>query len=154
LHATRALREDSLRLAALLDERSHGSPYRWWGLAGGILWAVIDTFLAVALGISFTVDGRDATWLAVVYFGSSFAMLGWLAGYALEARHRIAEQTAALAATRARLAQSEKLAALGQLATAIAHEVRNPLAIMRSAAQGMVEGPTPPGESWRAPRRS
>ena len=35
--------------------------------------------------------------------------------------------------------QSEKLAALGQLATAIAHEVRNPLAVIRSAAQGLGE---------------
>jgi signal transduction histidine kinase len=40
---------------------------------------------------------------------------------------------------------------LGQLATAIAHEVRNPLAIMRSAAQGVLEGTaTPEPETVRA----
>jgi signal transduction histidine kinase len=124
--------------------------YRWWGLAGGILWAVTDTLIAVALGISFEVNGRDATLLTGIFFGSSIALLGWLVGYALDARQRdraaaaiIQEQTVALATTRARLAQSEKLAALGQLATAIAHEVRNPLAVMRSAAQGLLEGPGP-----------
>jgi two-component system sensor histidine kinase HydH len=124
--------------------------YRWWGLAGGILWAVTDTLIAVALGIRFAVNGQDATLLTGIFFGSSFALLGWLAGYALDARQRdrvaaatIQAQTEALAVTRARLAQSEKLAALGQLATAIAHEVRNPLAIMRSAAQGLLEGTGP-----------
>jgi two-component system sensor histidine kinase HydH len=129
------------------------SRYRWWGLAGGILWAVTDMLLAVGFGISFEVNGRDATLLAGLFFGSSFAMLGWLAGYALDARQRdrtaaalIREQAEALASTRARLAQSEKLAALGQLATAIAHEVRNPLAVMRSAAQGLLEGPGPVDE--------
>jgi signal transduction histidine kinase len=40
-------------------------------------------------------------------------------------------------AAREKLIQNEKLAALGQLAAAIAHEVRNPLAVIRSAAQGL-----------------
>src|SRR5262249_11074997 len=37
------------------------------------------------------------------------------------------------------LAQSEKLATLGQLAAAVAHEVRSPLTVIRSAAQGLAE---------------
>ena len=91
-------------------------------------------------------NGGDATLFVGLFFGSSFALLGFLIGYVMEARRRdqaaaalIREQVDTIAATRARLAQSEKLAALGQLATAIAHEVRNPLAVIRSAAQGIGE---------------
>ncbi len=119
---------------------------RWWGLLGGILLAASDTALVSALGITFQVNGGDATLFVGLFFGSSFALLGFLVGYVMEARRRdqeaaalIREQVDTIATTRARLAQSEKLAALGQLATAIAHEVRNPLAVIRSAAQGIAE---------------
>jgi two-component system sensor histidine kinase HydH len=131
---------------------------RWWGLAAGILWAVMDTATAVVLGIRFDVNGHDATLVTGAFFGSSFAALGFLIGWVVEARRRdqkaaavIREQVEAIAAQRARLAQSERLAALGQLATAIAHEVRNPLAVIRSAAQGLAEAlPAGDAESLRA----
>src|SRR5437764_1463383 len=51
----------------------------------------------------------------------------------------IRTQMEAIGAARARLVQSEKLAALGQLSATIAHEVRNPLAVIRSAAQSLGE---------------
>jgi signal transduction histidine kinase len=83
--------------------------------------------------------GRDVTALVFVWFGLSFALLGFLLGGVVDAGRREREATAALDAARSRVAQSEKLAALGQLAAAIAHEVRNPLAVVRSAAQGLGE---------------
>jgi signal transduction histidine kinase len=131
---------------------------RWWGLAAGVLLAAVDTVIAVALGFTFEIGGHDATVLAGLFFGLSYALLGFLVGYVAEGRQRdraaaavIQAQSEALQATRTRLAQSEKLAALGQLATAIAHEVRNPLGIMRSAAQGVLEAAvTPEPETVRA----
>jgi len=120
---------------------------RWWGLAGGALVGLLDLAGTLLLGIRFEMNGLDVTLAALALYGGTFAATGFLFGLVLEARRRdrraaaiIAAQMEDVAATRARLAQSEKLAALGQLAAAIAHEVRNALGVIRSAAQGLNEG--------------
>jgi signal transduction histidine kinase len=118
-----------------------------WLLAGlGVAIAVVDTLTMRALGIGFAMNGRDVSGLVAATFGSSLAALGFLLGRVIEGRRRDAEQSAlirvqteAIEAARARLLQSEKLAALGQLSATIAHEVRNPLAVIRSAAQSLAE---------------
>ena len=131
---------------------------RWWGAAAGIVLAVADTLTITALGVRFELNGHPAGALVTAWFGSSWTLLGFLIGYVVEGRRRdrrqaetIRAQTEAIAATRARLAQSERLAALGQLAAAVAHEVRSPLAVIRSAAQGLAESmPKGDAETERA----
>jgi signal transduction histidine kinase len=120
---------------------------RWWGFAVGATVGLADLLSTLLLGISFEMNGRDVTLYALGLYGTTFAMTGLLFGLVLEGRRRdrraaaiIAAQMETVTATRTRLAQSEKLAALGQLAAAIAHEVRNALAVIRSAAQGLNEG--------------
>jgi len=123
-----------------------GPRWRFWGLGAGIVSGIIDTLGMRAVGVPLEVAGSDVTLIVAAYFGISFAALGYLLGYLVEQRRReramaatVQQQTETLAALRSRLAQSEKLAALGQLAATIAHEVRNPLGVIRSAAQGIGE---------------
>jgi len=145
-------------MAMRLDSPNTALPrLRWLGTAGGLLLGLIDTIGMWLLGMSFQLNGMDAWWFVALYFSSSFALLGFLVGYVVEQRRSdrqkadvIRSQLEALDAARTRLAQTEKLAALGQLAAAIAHEVRNPLAVIRSAAQSLGETLPDSDEAGRA----
>lgn len=119
---------------------------RWRFAAAAFLLGVAYTGVALAFGATFRVGERDLTLVAGMVVEVSFAGFGFLLGLAREARQR--ERAAATAAAgrmdqlarmQARLTQTEKLASLGQLAGAIAHEVRNPLAILRSLVQNLEE---------------
>lgn len=128
------------------DERVGFRRERWIGLGWGIFAGMVDTVGTKMLGIRFEAAGEDITWLALGVYTASFAGIGFLAGLVLEARRKerrhaaiIREQLETVDATRARLAETEKLAALGQLAAAVAHEVRNAFAVIRSSAQGINE---------------
>jgi two-component system, NtrC family, sensor histidine kinase HydH len=121
-------------------------PWRWWGLVAGIGGGIFDIAMMRWLGVTFALNGYDASAWVALYFAISFASLGFMVGFLAEQRRRerhsaalLQTQTETINATRARLLQSEKLAALGQLAAQIAHEVRNPLGVIRSAAQGLGE---------------
>ena len=119
---------------------------RWVYAAAAFAMGVFDTSMAQFLGIDFQLAGRDITFFVGAFVEISFATFGYLLGAMVEARsgersaaRREQGQLEELATTRARLAQHEKLAALGQLASTLAHEVRNPLAILRSLAQNLEE---------------
>jgi signal transduction histidine kinase len=121
---------------------------RWVGLAAGLLVAAVDVLGARSMGLAFELNGRAVTGWVWLYLALSFGGLGFLVGWLVELRRReraalaeLRRQTEALDRARLGLAQSEKLAALGQLAASISHEVRNPLAILRSTIQNLEEDP-------------
>jgi signal transduction histidine kinase len=119
---------------------------RWWGALIGLALGAFDTILFQVLDTGFTPPGPDLSLAVAGSFTSSLVLLGFLFGLVSESRRRERTSAEALDRARAQIAQNEKLASLGQLATAIAHEVKNPLAIIRSSVQNLAES-IAPGEA-------
>ena len=102
-------------------------------------------FLWVAYAANFHLPFRlgellEATTLVLLYF--IVGVLVWwlidlLGDRGEQLRHRLTD----LETTRTKLVQEEKLAAVGRLASSVAHEIRNPVAIISSA----IEAATSPG---------
>lgn len=69
------------------------------------------------------------------------AVGGSLVSRFLASARTLDETVARLAATQEELVKRERLAALGELAAVVAHEVRNPLAVVFNALAGLRKGP-------------
>ncbi len=132
---------------------------RWdlWGGLAGLLLGAGDTALLLLSGVEMSIGGRDATVAVAATFGSSLALLGFLVGRLARARGRartdadtIRRQLAALEQSQRAALQNEKLAALGRVAAGIAHEVRNPLGVIRASASMIQEGYAPDHDAARA----
>jgi two-component system, NtrC family, sensor histidine kinase HydH len=121
--------------------------WSWIGLLAGFALGVADLLVATALGLRVALPrGSDWTVPTFLLFASTFAALGWVAG-------RLAEALADLRASQRRAVEYEKLASLGRAAACVAHEVRNPLAVIRSAAALLVErAPATDDEQAKAAR--
>jgi two-component system sensor histidine kinase HydH len=131
--------------------------FDWLGAAAGLAIGLTDTWLLRFFGVEMRLAGRDAVMLVGLSFATSTTLLGWLAGRLAMARARLREdadtirrqQTALVASERAAF-ENEKLAAIGRLAAGIAHEVRNPLGVIRSAAAMVREHFPPADDAHRA----
>lgn len=114
---------------------------RWlWVVAGGSI-GFFDYALLIALDANMVVLGRDVTIPMLFAFLIPYGLLGWTFGGLVEARRQadrdhaiIVKQLAELERTQRALVQEEKLAGIGRLAAGVAHEVRNPLGVIRASA--------------------
>ncbi|MCG8460578.1 MAG: hypothetical protein MI919_30220, partial [Holophagales bacterium] len=148
--ATASARVSSAELPEVADGWRAARPWwrreRWLYAFGFFLLGVCYAMLALVTGLDFRLGEADVTLWVTTLLEVSFAGFGYLLGLATEARRgerwaaaEVERRLRELADLRARVAQAEKLASLGQLAGAVAHEVRNPLAILRSMAQNLAE---------------
>ena len=80
----------------------------------------------------------EAATLALTYFVVAIVVSN-LAGQVRRERALVQESLDALERTKDLLVREEKLAALGRLSSAIAHEIRNPVAMIASSARLMAE---------------
>ncbi len=92
----------------------------------GLLVGLFDALFFMLLGLEVTFRGGDPTAWLVASYAATYGILGFLLGRWLQVRRDLRE--------------SEKLAALGRMAAGVAHEVRNPLAVIRSSAGLLLEG--------------
>ena len=127
-------------------------PWSWICLLAGVAGGLSDFAFMAWLDADMTVAGRDATLLISGGFVVAYGAIGLLVGRLIEARLRaradartIEQQLRELERAQRAVVQQEKLAALGRLAAGVAHEVRNPLGVIRSSAS-MVQESFDPGE--------
>jgi two-component system sensor histidine kinase HydH len=132
---------------------------RWelWGLSIGLLSGVFDLGLFWLLGERLKLSLSASVAVVTALFAATSGALGYVIGRLLQARRReradartIRAQLAALEASQQVVLQSEKLAAIGRLAAGVAHEVRNPLGVIRASARMVQEGFSPEDDSHRA----
>ncbi len=129
---------------ALTQSAPSGSRPRPWHLIGaavGLALGVVDTAVFALLDVG--------EWLIPamgLVFTANLALLGFLLGRLALAGARaevdartIRSQYEELESSHAAVVQAEKLAAIGRMAAGVAHEVRNPLGIIRSSASLVAE---------------
>jgi signal transduction histidine kinase len=132
---------------------------RWdlMGLVAGAGVGGFDVGLFAAFGARMEMGGTDVAALVLAIFVISYAALGFFCGRLFMARTRaranadtIARQLQDLEKAQRALFEHEKLAAIGRLAAGIAHEVRNPLGVIRASASLIQEDFAAADDSYRA----
>lgn len=139
-----------------LADAALGLP-RWaWSLAGASI-GLLDFSVLLLLDANMMVAGRDATLLVMLMFLIPYGLLGWAVGGLADARRQaeldrrtIEDQLVELERTQRALVQEEKLAGIGRLAAGVAHEVRNPLGVIRASASMVQESFESNSDPYRA----
>lgn len=127
-----------------------------WALIGAGI-GLFDFAILWFLDANLTILGRDMTVPVLLSFLIPYGALGWAVGRILAARAladadaaTIQAQLTRLEQTQRDLVQQEKLAGIGRLAAGVAHEIRNPLGVIRASAAMVRESFDPREDPHRA----
>ncbi len=113
--------------------------------AGTIVAGLVDLYLRVSNADTTIYVSTHGTLLSVL--GFSYVLLGRFTAVDAELEHRTGELARSYdhrRLTQAQIVKNEQLAAVGELSAVIAHEVRNPLAIIKNAVAGLRRPELPP----------
>ena len=118
--------------------------YRWSGITLVVAAAVTLTFLQVWLyfqsqGVVDLSEYFEATNVMLIYVVVA-VIVSFLARQVRSEQAALERNLAELERTRDRLVEEEKLAAVGRLASAVAHEIRNPVSLIVSSLEMAREG--------------
>jgi len=120
-------------------------PWHWISTGVGAAAALGDVGAMLLVGVEMKVGGTDATYGVLALLTATYAFMGYVIGRLLQQRARSKRESAIIARQLRELAQQEKMAAIGRVAAGVAHEVRNPLGVIRASAS-MVQESFDPGE--------
>jgi two-component system sensor histidine kinase HydH len=138
-----------------LESLRHSRRWFWTLVGAGI--GLFDFGVLWFLDANMTILGRDMTIPLFLSFLIPYGALGWAVGRILDARTQASADAATIQAqltrlerTQRALVQQEKLAGIGRLAAGVAHEVRNPLGVIRASAAMVQESFDPHEDPHRA----